>query len=176
LVGKSSLTIVIGGASSGKSSFAERLVMSQNAPHFYLATAQASDAEMQDKIEQHQIDRQNGGWITVEAETDLEAAISEMPKDASILLDCATMWLNNLMMAGNDTQKEIAELTTFLSNQSRNITIVTNEVGLGIVPENKLARQFRIEQGALNAVLAAQSDQVFGVMAGLPFALKGQLP
>lgn len=167
---------MIGGASSGKSSFAEDLVMSQSAPHYYLATAQAYDDEMQEKIISHQRDRENLGWITVEAPRDLESSISDMPRDAAILLDCATMWLNNLIMADQDTQSATDELINFIAIQPRNITIVTNEVGLGIVPENKLARQFRIAQGALNASLAAKADRVFCVMAGLPFALKGQLP
>jgi adenosylcobinamide kinase/adenosylcobinamide-phosphate guanylyltransferase len=170
------LTMVIGGASSGKSSFAERLVMSSPAPHFYLATAQAYDDEMNSKIQQHRIDRQDDGWQTVEAPLDLIGAISAMPSDASLLLDCATMWLNNLIMAEKDTRSATEELTNFLINQTCNITVVTNEVGLGIVPENKLARKFRIAQGALNASLAANSDRVYCVMAGLPFALKGELP
>lgn len=170
------LTMVIGGASSGKSSFAEHLVLSQPGPHFYLATARAYDDEMREKIDRHQSDRQHGGWTTIEAPFDIQPSISSMPQDAAVLLDCATMWLNNLLMDEKNLSIEIEKLTTFLANQSRNITVVTNEVGLGIVPENKLARQFRISQGALNAQLAARSDRVFCVMAGLPFALKGELP
>lgn len=171
----STLTLVIGGASSGKSSFAEGLVTSQSAPHYYLATAQAYDVEMRDKIKDHQRGRENDGWITVEAPLDLIPAINAMPKDASLLLDCATMWLNNLLMTDKDTSVATKELVNFLASSPQNITVVSNEVGLGIVPENKLARQFRISQGAFNAALAARADRVVGVMAGLPFALKGQL-
>ena len=172
----SSFTMVIGGASSGKSSFAERLVMSQPGPHIYLATARAFDDEMREKIASHQRDRENAGWITIEEPLRIQAAISNLPKDVSILIDCATMWLNNLLMDDQETRAETTALLDYLGNQSRNVTIVTNEVGLGIVPENKLARRFRIAQGALNAAIAAQADLVVGVMAGLPFALKGDLP
>ena len=168
--------MVIGGASSGKSSYAEKLVKSQDGPHYYLATAQAYDAEMAEKISLHQKDRQDDGWITVEAILDLSSAIAEIPDDASILLDCATMWLNNLIMDERDLDKETQNLVNFLAKAPHRITVVTNEVGMGIVPENKLARRFRIAQGRLNANLAAQCDLVVTVMAGLPLALKGTLP
>ncbi len=171
-----SLAMVIGGASSGKSSYAEALVKASSGPHFYLATAQAYDDEMAQKILQHQSDRRNDGWETVEAPLDPVAAIEAMPSEASVLLDCATMWLNNLIMDDRDLVEETDELVTYLGQSRRKITVVTNEIGLGIVPENKLARQFRIAQGRLNVSLAARCGLVVGVMAGLPLALKGKLP
>jgi adenosylcobinamide kinase/adenosylcobinamide-phosphate guanylyltransferase len=172
----SSLSLVIGGASSGKSSFAETYVKSLAGPRFYLATAQAYDDEMEAKISAHQKDRAADGWQTVEAPIDVTNAIQAMPEDARILVDCATMWLNNLIMDKRDLVSETEKLVAFLANAPQQITVVSNEVGLGIVPENKLARQFRIAQGHLNALLASRCGLVVVVMAGLPMALKGQLP
>lgn len=171
-----SLTMVIGGASSGKSSFAESYVKSREGVLYYLATAQAYDDEMREKIILHQKDRENDGWHTMEEPHDLVDALTSLPDDANILLDCATMWLNNLIMAERDLDAETQKLIDFLAITPQKITVVTNEVGLGIVPENKLARAFRIAQGRLNARMAAQADLVVTVMAGLPLALKGDLP
>lgn len=169
-----SLTMVIGGASSGKSRFAEQHARAGTGPLVYLATAQAYDAEMVQKILDHQSDRQNDGWQTIEAPLDIAAALESLPQDANVLLDCATMWLNNAIMAKRDVRKESNDLVATLARAPQRITVVTNEVGLGIVPENALARRFRIAQGHLNATLAAQCDLVVAVMAGLPLILKGQ--
>ncbi|MEP5762515.1 MAG: bifunctional adenosylcobinamide kinase/adenosylcobinamide-phosphate guanylyltransferase [Litoreibacter sp.] len=170
-----SLSMIIGGASSGKSSFAERHVLATPGPWFYLATAQAFDDEMRLKIATHQENRRRDGWQTIEETSDISSALDRIPGDASVLLDCATMWLNNVMLAELDVAKESTRLLDTLANARQRITVVTNEVGLGIVPENALARRFRIAQGELNAQIAAQSTLVVAVMAGLPLVLKGQM-
>ena len=171
-----SLTLVIGGAASGKSDFAEHLVIKERATRVYLATGQAFDDEMADKIARHKRARAGDGWQTVEEPTDLKGALSSLPAGAATLLDCATMWLTNLIMDGADIAVETGELLAALSQVRGPVVIVSNETGHGIVPDNKLARRFRQEQGQLNRQLAAQADLVVQVTVGLPRVLKGALP
>ncbi len=170
------ISLVIGGASSGKSRFAEALVLATNRPRIYVATAQAFDAEMRKKISDHQSDRSEAGWTTVEDHlTPWKAIEARAPQDI-VLLDCATMWLNNLIMAESDIDDNFARLSAGLRNAPCPVVVVSNEVGMGIVPENALARRFRQLQGQLNAELAQDADFVVQVIAGLPQVLKGQLP
>ncbi|NNK77699.1 MAG: bifunctional adenosylcobinamide kinase/adenosylcobinamide-phosphate guanylyltransferase [Litoreibacter sp.] len=170
------LTLVIGGASSGKSAFAERLVIAAGTERCYIATAQAFDDEMREKIILHQNDRAAHGWKTEEAPLDPGAVIGGLGTDQTALLDCATMWLNNLFMAEADLDAAFEGLVAVLAGARAPVVVVTNEVGLGIVPENALARQFRQAQGRLNAMLAARAGLVVQVTAGLPLVLKGHLP
>ncbi|MFY0692329.1 MAG: bifunctional adenosylcobinamide kinase/adenosylcobinamide-phosphate guanylyltransferase [Paracoccaceae bacterium] len=170
------LTLVIGGASSGKSAFAERFVVAAGTARCYIATAQAFDDEMREKIALHQKDREAHGWRTEEAPLDPGATIAALEAGQSALLDCATMWLNNLFMENSDLEAAFAGLEAALDRAACPVVIVTNEVGLGIVPENALARRFRQAQGRLNARLAARADLVVQVTAGLPLVLKGRLP
>ena len=169
------LTLVIGGARSGKSRFAEKLVGSTLYPRRYIATAEAWDDEMRARIAQHRLDR-GADWITVEAPHDLAAALRDCQRDEVVLLDCATLWLTNRMLAGANLATEGAALVTALTDCAAPVVVVSNEVGWSIVPENALARAFRDEQGRLNQRLAAQADLVVAVMAGLPLVLKGRLP
>lgn len=169
------LTLVVGGARSGKSRLAERLVTASRRPRSYIATAQAFDDEMRARIAQHRADR-GPDWHTREAPTDLAAALAACPPGSAILIDCATLWLTNHLLAGDDLAAASDALIHSLTTHPDPIVIVSNEVGWGIVPENALARQFRDAQGRLNQQIAARADSVLGVMAGLPFALKGPLP
>ena len=175
------LSLVIGGARSGKSALAERLVRAERLgqaktrAQVYIATAQAWDDEMRDRIARHREDR-GQGWHTVEAPLDLCAALAAVPGDAAVLIDCATLWLSNQMLAGRDIETEATALLSALAACPAPVTIVSNEVGWSIVPENALARRFRDAQGRLNQRLAAHADLVVAVMAGLPMVLKGALP
>ncbi|MDA5558414.1 bifunctional adenosylcobinamide kinase/adenosylcobinamide-phosphate guanylyltransferase [Shimia sp. MMG029] len=169
------LSLILGGAASGKSVFAEKLVVSTGQPRMYLATAQAFDAEMEAKVEKHLVQR-GPDWQTIESPLETAQALLNLPANAVVLLDCATMWLSNHLMAENDLATEQDNLLTALRNCHASVVVVSNEVGLDVVPENKLARQFRNAQGALNQALAHQADLAVLVVAGLPMVLKGQLP
>lgn len=169
------LSLVIGGARSGKSGFAEGLVTRTGRPRRYIATAEAWDDEMRARIAQHQRER-GGNWTTVEAPLDLATALAQAVRDEVVLVDCATLWLTNHLLADHDLPAETTCLLDALAASPAPIVIVSNETGWGIVPENALARRFRDEQGRLNQRLAAAADLVVTVIAGLPLVLKGALP
>lgn len=169
------LSLVLGGARSGKSRFAERLVSATGRARVYLATAEAWDDEMRARIDAHRTDR-GQGWRTVEAPRDLAPVLAGVKADECVLLDCATLWLTNALLAERDLRAETDGLLAALAACPAPVVVVSNEVGLSIVPENALARRFRDEQGRLNQRLAEQAGLVVGVMAGLPFVLKGRLP
>ena len=166
------LTMVTGGAKSGKSRYAEGLVRMTGRPRIYIATAQVWDSEMQAKIEAHRQDR-GGDWHTVEAPRAIAAALAQVPKEAVVLLDCATMWLTNALLDKADLVAETAALLAALAACPAPVVVVTNELGWSIVPDNALARQFREAQGQLNQQLAAQAGRVVAVISGLPLVLKG---
>jgi adenosylcobinamide kinase / adenosylcobinamide-phosphate guanylyltransferase len=167
------LTLVLGGARSGKSRYAESLVTATAAPWVYVATAQAQDAEMAQRIAHHR-KRRGHGWHTIEEPHDLEDAIGAAPAGAAVLVDCLTLWLTNRMLAEADIEAEIGRLEVGLSRRSSLTVLVSNEVGSGIVPDNALARRFADLQGRLNQRLAARADRVVLVVAGLPLIVKGQ--
>ncbi|MBI1494625.1 bifunctional adenosylcobinamide kinase/adenosylcobinamide-phosphate guanylyltransferase [Halocynthiibacter styelae] len=169
------LTFVLGGAASGKSRFAEGLAEAWSDKHLYIATAQAFDDEMQVKITRHQ-DRRGTGWHTIEAPLDVPSALTQVQAGEIVLFDCASLWLSNHMFAENEIEAETDKLVRALQNCPAPVIIVSNEVGQGVVPENALARRFRQLQGEVNQALAATSDTVVFVTAGLPQILKGQLP
>jgi adenosylcobinamide kinase / adenosylcobinamide-phosphate guanylyltransferase len=169
------LTLVIGGARSGKSGFAERLIVGSGRPRRYIATAEAWDDEMRDRIARHRRDR-TGNWTTVEAPLTLAAALADAALDEAVLIDCATLWLTNHLLADHDLAAETDRLVTATARCPAPVVIVSNETGWGIVPENPLARRFRDEQGRLNQRLAAEAQLVVTVIAGLPMVLKGQMP
>ncbi len=169
------LTLVIGGARSGKSRFAEGLVVASGRVRHYIATAQAWDDEMRARIADHQVDR-GTDWITTEAPLDLGPALQQAASGDAVLLDCATLWLSNHLLADHDLDAECTKLLAALSACAAPVVIVSNEVGFGIVPDNALARRFRDAQGRLNQQLAAQAGLVVLVVAGLPMAMKGALP
>jgi adenosylcobinamide kinase / adenosylcobinamide-phosphate guanylyltransferase len=167
------LSLIIGGARSGKSRLAERLVAGSGLPQTYIATAQAFDAEMRARIDAHLADR-GEGWTTVEAPLDVAGAVSVAA--GVVLLDCATLWLSNHLLAEADIEAEVAGLLAALAVCGAPVVVVSNEVGWSIVPDNALARAFRDHQGRLNQRLAAEAELVVAVMAGLPLVLKGAWP
>jgi adenosylcobinamide kinase/adenosylcobinamide-phosphate guanylyltransferase len=169
-----SVTLVLGGARSGKSRFAESLAVATGAPLVYVATAQAfDDDEMRARIARHQEDRAAAGWRTVEAPIALAPVLAdEAAAGRAVLIDCLTLWLTNVMLADLDVEHETDGLLAALSAAQGPVLMVSNEVGYGIVPENALARAFRDHQGRLNQRVAAIADRVTLVAAGLPLDLK----
>ncbi len=166
------VTLVLGGARSGKSRYAETLVREAGGG-VYLATAQALDGEMAARIARHRADR-GQGWTTIEEPLELAAALERGAQAGHpILVDCLTLWLSNLMGAGRAVEAETARLLTALKSLAVPVVFVSNEVGLGIVPDNALARAFRDEAGRLNQAVAAAANRVVFLAAGLPLVLKG---
>ena len=168
------ITLVLGGARSGKSRRGQTLAEGSSPKRLYIATAQAFDDEMRDRISKHQHDRDDS-WKTIEAPLDLAGAIRTVSttRDASILVDCLTLWLSNLLLVDQNISAATAELVNAVQSANAPIVLVSNEVGMGIVPENALARQFRDEQGRLNQNIAQIADHVEFVAAGLSLKLKG---
>lgn len=166
------LTLVLGGAASGKSAFAEKWVKTQLSKPHYIATAQAFDNEMQDKILSHQRAR-GPHWITHEAPMDLPSTLATI-REGAVLIDCVTLWLSNLLLAEQAIDSEVDKLIQALLDSPCNVTLVSNEVGYGIVPDTALGRKFRNIQGRANQRLAEVCDNVSLVVAGLPLVLKGQ--
>ncbi|WP_442583298.1 bifunctional adenosylcobinamide kinase/adenosylcobinamide-phosphate guanylyltransferase [Mesorhizobium sp. ASY16-5R] len=166
-----SLTFVLGGARSGKSSHAETLVTAHPSPWIYIATAQAYDDEMRERIALHRA-RRLDGWETVDAPLDLVGALAALPDDRPVLIDCLTLWLSNHMLAEHDVDAESWRLSDALSRPRGPWFIVSNEVGLGIVPDNALARRFRDAAGRLNQAVAAVAGSVVFMVAGLPMRVK----
>ncbi|MGI4943127.1 MAG: bifunctional adenosylcobinamide kinase/adenosylcobinamide-phosphate guanylyltransferase [Janthinobacterium lividum] len=165
------LTFVLGGARSGKSRHAEALVTAMPGPWTYIATAQAFDAEMWARIAQHR-DERAPGWHTVEAPVEMPAALDRAAA-TPVLVDCLTLWLSNLMLGNMDLPAAVAALMAALDGRTAPTVLVSNEVGLGIVPDNALARAFRDEAGRLHQQVAARADRVALVVAGLPLTVKG---
>ena len=167
-------TLVLGGARSGKSGFAEKLVRDSGLAKIYLATAEAGDGEMRERIAHHR-ERRGADWHTLEAPLQLAETFSrEAGKDRIVLIDCLTLWLSNLMHAGRDIARETSNLIEALQSAACPAILVSNEVGLGLVPETPLGRQFRDKQGRLNQRIAAAVPNVAFVAAGLPLWLKGK--
>ena len=166
-----SLALVVGGARSGKSSHAEALIAAHPAPWAYIATAQAFDDEMVERIAHHRA-RRSADWRTVDVPFDLAQTLEAMPEGAPVLVDCLTLWLSNIMLAERDVEQETRRLVAVLAAPRGPWVAVANEVGLGIVPENALARRFRDEAGRLNQMVAAVADSVSFTVAGLPMTVK----
>lgn len=167
----SGVTLVLGGARSGKSSFAEQLAESHAFPRTYIATAEAFDDEMAVRIARHREARSGKGWQTVEAP--LDPADSLRAARGLVLIDCITVWLGNLMHHERPIAPAVEDLCSALADSDSRVIVVSNEVGLSIVPENAMARRFRDEQGLANQRLAAAADEVFLVTAGIPMRIKG---
>ncbi len=164
---------MLGGARSGKSAFAEGLVVESGLSKAYVATGRAWDDEMRARIAAHRESR-GPGWQTIEEPMDLVGALERLDAaDCAILVDCLTLWLTNLMMEEADIAAETAKLVAHLSNAKARIVLVSNEVGLGIVPENAMARAFRDHAGRLHQATAAAVSEVYFVAAGLPLRMKG---
>ncbi|AYD00982.1 bifunctional adenosylcobinamide kinase/adenosylcobinamide-phosphate guanylyltransferase [Neorhizobium sp. NCHU2750] len=171
LSGKSAL--VLGGARSGKSAFSERLAIATGLERHYIATGRAYDDEMRARIATHREER-GPSWITHEQPLDLVGALKAI--DAAghvILVDCLTLWVTNLMMEEADIPAQAMSLVEQIKASRATVVLVSNEVGLGIVPENRMAREFRDHAGRLHQQIAAVADEVFFVAAGLPLRMKG---
>lgn len=165
------LTLVLGGARSGKSRYAESLVMEFPPPWLYVATAEPLDGEMTARIAAHRA-RRGAEWRAVEAPRDLAGALADSSAGGAVLVDCLTLWLSNLMLADADIAAESARLEAVLARLAAPLVLVSNEVGFGIVPDNALARRFRDAQGQLNQRMAARADRVVLMVAGLPLVVK----
>ena len=164
------VTLILGGARSGKSRFAESLC---KPPRSYIATAQAFDDEMRLRIAKHREDR-GAQWSTIEAPLDLVGALKTANGD--VLVDCLTLWLTNLVMNEKDAAAEVSALVERLKPTSNQIVIVSNELGLGLVPEHGMSRRFRDHHGFMNQRVAEIAQCVVFMVAGIPQVIKGQLP
>ena len=173
-------TLVLGGAKSGKSLFAETLAIQSTKELVYIATAQSHDNEMEQRISLHQQRRveQNVNWMTIDEPIALSKVIQqESFNNRLILIDCLTLWLSNLLFALDEKQRqaEIDDLFECLAGCQAELVFVSNETGLGIVPMNQLSRQFIDLSGKLHQQMAQVSDRVIMIVAGLPLVLKGSL-
>ena len=164
-----SLTLLLGGARSGKTRYAETLIKALPKPWTYIATAEIWDEEMRERITRHQADRSEKGWLTVEAPVEIWHALDT---STPVLVDCLTLWLTNLMLGEHDIEAAFERLEVTLEKRTAPTFLVANEVGLGIVPDNKLARDFRDQAGRLHQRLAARADRVVLMVAGLPLVVK----
>ncbi|WP_150285871.1 bifunctional adenosylcobinamide kinase/adenosylcobinamide-phosphate guanylyltransferase [Rhabdaerophilum calidifontis] len=170
----SGTTLVLGGARSGKSRHAEALARETGRERLYIATAEPFDDEMRARIARHRADRTRDGWTTLEIPRALpEALVRESRPERVLLVDCLTLWLSNVLLAGADPEQEGAMLVAALAAARGAVILVSNEVGLGLVPETPLGRRFRDAQGRLNQQVAAIAARVHFVAAGLPLVLKG---
>ncbi|WP_323014345.1 bifunctional adenosylcobinamide kinase/adenosylcobinamide-phosphate guanylyltransferase [Devosia sp.] len=169
--------LILGGARSGKTAFAERLALGSGASPAYLATAEALDAEMRERVASHQAGRA-GRFATIEEPLALSGALQRASRSHDVILvDCLTLWITNLLMTNRDVAAAVSELGETLSRiEAARIILVSNEVGLGIVPDNAMARTFRDLAGSAHQRLAEICDDVYFVVAGLPMVLKGAAP
>ena len=169
--GHRGLTLVLGGARSGKSRHAQILAMATPPPWFYIATAQALDDEMAERIAKHKADR-GEGWSTIEEPIELARAVTEAPTAAPVVVDCVTLWLTNLMLGQHDVDSKVAGFLKCLDGRRAPTIVVSSEVGTGLVPETPLGRAFRDQAGILNQRLAVCAQQVLFMVAGLAMKLK----
>ena len=165
------IILITGGARSGKSVRAEARARAFAGKPVYIATAEALDAEMADRIARHRARRGNE-WLERETPLELVAALDETDDGGARLVDCLTLWLSNLLHAGRDWTSATAALADALARQRSPVVLVTNEVGLGIGPDNALARRFRDAAGIMNQTIARAADEVEFVVAGLPVRIK----
>ncbi len=176
------LILVTGGARSGKSDYALSRAQAIAGPHFFLATCPVIDPEMEERIARHKADRQNGMWQTIEEELELAATLDSLKPDSVCLLDCLTLWVNNLMylaeksnlsFGDNEMQARCEELIHVAAQYQGTLICVSNEVGMAVVPDNASARLYRDLVGRCNRMMATAADEVVLVSCGLPLFLKG---
>jgi adenosylcobinamide kinase/adenosylcobinamide-phosphate guanylyltransferase len=168
------IVFITGGARSGKSSFAISEALKIAGKKAFIATAEATDREMEERIKRHKQDRGNR-WKTFEEPVAVARLVEEISvRYPVIVIDCLTLWLANVMMSGMNAEKEIRDLTAVLrALKKTKLFVVSNEVGMGIVPENELARKFRDMAGRLNQKVASASDEVYITLSGIPVKIKG---
>ena len=168
-----SITLILGGARSGKSRYGEEMALGSGLKPAYIATAEAWDDEMRERIAVHQDRRFGRGWLEIEAPLGLAEAIAEnAAEDRVLLIDCLTLWLTNLMMAKRDIDAAASTLLAVLARAPGQSILISNEVGFGIVPENAMARRFRDLAGRLHQDIARDANQVLLMVAGLPVVVK----
>ena len=174
------VVLITGGSRSGKSRYAQELAQESAGEKLFVATCPRVDGEMDERIRRHQEDRAGRGWRTVEEEVDLEGVLGR-EGGIMVLVDCLTLWINNLMyhngreednIGENEIEFRTRELLRVCAEREGWVVFVTNEVGLGIVPENQLARRYRDLVGRCNQTLAAGADKVVFMVSGLPLTLK----
>ena len=173
--GYQNITLVLGGARSGKSSYAEKLIIAAGTERVYVATAVQCDTEMGARIAAHR-QRRGVGWTTVEAPRFGPKDVVALPAGQPVLFDCLTLWLAAAMEAEADWAAETTALIDALASHNAPVVMVSNELGMGLVPETPLGRRFRDAQGTVNQMVAAQASRVVFVAAGLPLSLKGAGP
>ncbi len=170
MTGLPTTTLVLGGARSGKSAYAEALL--EGRPSLYLATGQALDGEMAERIDHHRR-RRGSAWSTLEEPVELPDALDNVLRpDRPVLVDCLTMWISNLMLAERDVERALGRLCEVLAQPAGPVVLVSNEIGMGLVPDNPMGRRFRDHQGRVNQRVAAICHRVVFVAAGLPLVLK----
>ena len=169
--GQPRLTLVLGGARSGKSRHAQVLAMALPPPWVYVATAEAGDEEMRQRIDAHKAAR-GKGWSTIEAPVELAKAVSKADAKAPLVVDCLTLWLSNLMLGQHDIDQALSRFTKALEARKGPAILVSNEVGGGIVPDSALSREFRDRAGQINQLFALNAQHVVFMVAGLPMRLK----
>jgi adenosylcobinamide kinase / adenosylcobinamide-phosphate guanylyltransferase len=165
------LTLVLGGARSGKSRHAQVLAMATPPPWVYIATAQAVDDEMRERIAKHKASR-GSGWSTIEEPIELAHAVTEAPAEAPLVIDCITFWLSNLMLGAHDVDSAVTRFVQSLDGREAPTVVVSNEVGLGLVPDTPLGRAFRDQAGLINQQLAVIAHTTLFMVAGLAMKLK----
>ncbi|HYW79395.1 MAG TPA: bifunctional adenosylcobinamide kinase/adenosylcobinamide-phosphate guanylyltransferase [Thermoguttaceae bacterium] len=177
------ILLITGGCRSGKSAHAQRLAESIVGRHVYVATCPITDDEMRERVARHQQQRRHHDWETIEEPTDLADAILRTGNRAVVLVDCLTLWVNNLMYEAEKLEKEVEEqeverlcgqVLDACRRHEGTILFVTNEVGMGIVPDNAISRRYRDLVGRCNQTMAAGADEVTLVASGIPLTLKGE--
>ena len=169
------ITLILGGARSGKSVFGEKLALNKDSKPIYIFTAQPFDEEMDERIRIHKDRRKKQSWQEVEATINLPAAISELSKkEKVILVDCLSLWLTNLIINERNIDRDITEFLNALEKSPSDVILVSSEVGLGIVPDNEMSRKFRDHLGSLHQRVAAISETVIMMVAGIPMIVKGK--
>jgi len=175
------IILITGGARSGKSDYAQNRAEQLPGKHFFIATCPPIDQEMNDRIKRHQQDRANGMWHTIEEEIDIHLRMRTLPDDSVCLLDCLTLWVNNLMYHGEKSNVKVSEddvtgrvrsLLAAVESYQGTLICVSNEVGMGVVPDNPTARIYRDCVGRCNRMIAAVADEVILVSCGLPLFFK----
>jgi adenosylcobinamide kinase/adenosylcobinamide-phosphate guanylyltransferase len=171
-----SLIFLIGGARSGKSALAVRLALDSGAPVIFVATAEASDDEMRQRIAAHRAERPSE-WRTIETLTDLAGAIETIDEEATVIVDCLSLWVANLLESGTDIEERARLVAALASARPGRTIVVSNEVGLGLVPTNALGRRYRDLLGRSNAICAANAERAFLIIAGraLPLTSTAEL-
>lgn len=174
--GGGSIVFVTGGARSGKSGFSLDRAETLSGDRAFIATAEATDEEMADRIKRHKDDRDKS-WSTIEEPLELAEALKRAASIHDVIvIDCLTLWLSNILMAHRDISVEVRSLISGLQavRNKAHVFIVSNEVGMGIVPVHELARRFRDEAGRLNREVAAIADEVYLMVAGIPLTIKNR--